>query len=145
MKTLLIILLLIPSLSFADIIFLNCTKSESSFDRFNNMTPFIAVSDVLNFHRIHCFKGSCLFGDVNLKLYKNKNGLIENIIYDPFKLNTKLPVKDTSEEYIRFETADYIIEINSLDLTLRLASYVTEPFGFYEYTYFKCEIETRKF
>ena len=145
MKTLLALFLLIPSLSFADIIFLNCVKSESSFDRFNNMSPLLAVSDVLNFHNIHCLKGSCLFGDVNLKLYKNENGLIESIIYDPYELNTKLPVKDTGEKYIRFETTDYIIEINSLDLTLRLASYVTEPLGANEYTYFKCEIETRKF
>ena len=145
MKTLLALFLLIPSLSFADIVFLNCVKSISTFDRFNNKSPFFVVSDVLDFHRIHCFEGNCLFGDVNLKLYKNEKGLIENIIYDPFKLNTKLPVKDTGEEFIRFETVDYIIEINSLDLTLRLSSYVTEPLGAYEDTYFKCVIENRKF
>jgi len=145
MKLLFTLLLLIPSLSFADIVFLNCVKSESSFDRFNNKSPFFAVSDVLDFHRIHCFKGNCYFGDVNLNLYKNEKGIVENIIYDPFKLNTKIPVKDTGEKYVRFETADYIIEINSFDLTLRLASYVTEPLGAYEYTYFKCEIDNRKF
>ena len=155
-KLILALLLLIPSLSWGNTIYLECNRSESVGINTVKKNGFMAQSEVLKFHGVDCvnienIKSCKETGKIKISLEKNLFGKIKSLSYERYNYGKKIKIKDKYQEFIKLTLPSpqeleswvdnpYTISLNTFSLELKLTSYVT----FIEDSYFQCNKLERK-